>query len=144
MTSTPSPRRCSLLVLILPCLLALPPSALAAVGGPDGFGYTWRDGDEAGLDYAWEDISATGTDLGISAAIRATLVGAGSPGHDPSFQFGVAVAGPALAGFSRWVADSTAALGAAHTHCLLREGATIAEQGSAPIRGRVVPASQGS
>ncbi len=68
-----------------------------------------------------------GTDLGISAAIRATLVGAGSPGHDPSFQFGVAVAGPALAGFSRWVADSTAALGAAHTHCLLREGATIAE-----------------
>ncbi len=69
----------------------------------------------------------TGTDLGISAAVRATLVGAGSLGHDPSFQFGTAVAGPALAGFSRWVSDSTAALGATHTHCLLREGATIAE-----------------
>jgi FMN phosphatase YigB (HAD superfamily) len=70
---------------------------------------------------------ASGTDLGISAAVRSTLVRAGSLGHDPSFQFGAAVAGPALTGFSRWVADSTVALGAAHTHCLLREGATIAE-----------------
>ena len=70
---------------------------------------------------------ASGSDLGISAAVRATLVGAGSMGHDPSFQFGTAVAGPALAGFSRWVSDSTAALGATHTHCMLREGATIAE-----------------
>ena len=70
---------------------------------------------------------ANGTDLGISAAVRATLVEAGPLGLDPSFQFGVAVAGPALAGFSRWVCDSTAELGATHTHCLLREGATIAE-----------------
>ncbi len=70
---------------------------------------------------------ACGTDLGISAAVRSTLIGAGPLGHDPSFQFGAALAGPALAGFSRWVSDSTAALGAAHTHCLLREGATIAE-----------------
>ncbi len=70
---------------------------------------------------------AHGTDLGISAAVRSTLVEAGPLGLDPSFQFGVAVAGPALAGFSRWVSDSTAELGATHTHCLLREGATIAE-----------------
>ena len=70
---------------------------------------------------------SSGTDLGISAAVRATLVGAGSLGHDPSFQFGAAVAGPALAGFSRWVSDSTTTLGATHTHCMLREGATIDE-----------------
>jgi FMN phosphatase YigB (HAD superfamily) len=70
---------------------------------------------------------AHGSDLGISAAVRSTLVEGGPLGLDPSFQFGVAVAGPALAGFSRWVSDSTAELGATHTHCLLREGATIAE-----------------
>ncbi|MFK7919964.1 MAG: glycosyltransferase [Ilumatobacter sp.] len=68
-----------------------------------------------------------GTDLGISAAVRSVLVDAGQLGHDPSFQFGTAVAGPALAGFSRWVSDTTIALGATHTHCMLREGATIAE-----------------
>ena len=71
--------------------------------------------------------STNGTDLGISAAVRATLVDAGSLGYDPSFQFGAAVAAPVLAGFSRWVSDSTAALGATHTHCMLREGATIAD-----------------
>ena len=69
---------------------------------------------------------ATGSDLGISAAVRATLIGA-PLGEDPAYQFGVAAVGPVLAGFSRWVADSTTELGAAHVHCLLREGATIAE-----------------
>ena len=88
---------------------------------------------------AWS--CASGTDLGISAAVRATLVDAGPLGHDPSFQFGTAVAGPVLAGFSRWVSDSTTELGAAHTHCMLREGATIAElmQVTAPPGATPVP-----
>ena len=85
--------------------------------------------------------SSSGTDLGISAAVRSTLVGAGALGHDASFQFGAAVAAPTLAGFSRWVSDSTAALGATHTHCMLREGATIAElmQMTAPDGPAPVP-----
>jgi len=88
---------------------------------------------------AWS--CASGTDLGISAAVRATLVDAGPLGHDPSFQFGTAVAGPVLAGFSRWVSDSTTELGATHTHCMLREGATIAElmQVTAPHGATPVP-----
>jgi FMN phosphatase YigB (HAD superfamily) len=74
---------------------------------------------------AWS--RASGGDLGISAAIRATLLESGPLGRDPSYQFGAAVAGPAIAGFSRWVSTTTAALGATHVHCMLREGATIAE-----------------
>jgi GT2 family glycosyltransferase/FMN phosphatase YigB (HAD superfamily) len=74
---------------------------------------------------AWSRES--GGDLGISASVRATLVGSGPFGHDPSYQFGAAVAGPTLAGFSHWVSTTTAALGADHVHCMLREGATIAE-----------------
>ncbi|MDG1266900.1 MAG: glycosyltransferase [Ilumatobacter sp.] len=87
----------------------------------------------------WSSVS--GTDLGISAAVRSTLVNAGSLGYDASFQFGAAVAAPVLAGFSRWVSDSTAALGATHTHCMLREGATIAElmQVTAPDGPAPVP-----
>lgn len=74
---------------------------------------------------AWS--STEGTDLGISAAVRAVLVDDGSLGRDPSFQYGAAVIGPALAGFSRWVAATTSDLGATSVHCMLREGATIAE-----------------
>lgn len=74
---------------------------------------------------AWS--RASGGDLGISAAVRATLVASGPLGRDPSYQFGAAVAGPALAGFSRWVSTTAATLGADHVHCMLREGATIAE-----------------
>jgi FMN phosphatase YigB (HAD superfamily) len=74
---------------------------------------------------AWS--RGAGGDLGISAAVRATLVGAGPIGRDPSYQFGASVAGPALAGFSHWVSSTTAALGATHVYCMLREGATIAE-----------------
>ncbi|MFK8025036.1 MAG: HAD family hydrolase, partial [Ilumatobacter sp.] len=70
--------------------------------------------------------SASGTDLGISASVRATLVATRS-GTDPSYQFGVATIGPALAGFGRWVSDTATDLGGSHVHCMLREGATIAE-----------------
>lgn len=70
---------------------------------------------------------ATGTDLGISAATRSVLAGAGRYATDQSFQFGAAVVGPMLTGFARWIADTTGGLGAAHVHCMLREGATIAE-----------------
>ena len=68
-----------------------------------------------------------GSDGGICAASRSTLVAAGSLSLDPSFQFGAAIAGPAMAGFARWIAVTAAGLGTSHVHCLLREGATIAE-----------------
>lgn len=77
---------------------------------------------------ALRDWSAVeGTDLGISAAVRATLVNEGSLGPDPSFQYGAAVIGPVLAGFSKWIAATAAGLGTTNVHCMLREGATIAE-----------------
>ena len=45
----------------LPLLLGVSSSALAASGGPDGFGYTYIDSDEpAGPAYFFEDISVTG------------------------------------------------------------------------------------
>jgi FMN phosphatase YigB (HAD superfamily) len=74
---------------------------------------------------AWSSMS--GTDLGISAATRAVLVGAGRFETDQSFQYGAAVVGPVLTGFTRWVSETTRSLGASHVHCMLREGATIAE-----------------
>lgn len=46
-------------------LLACATSAVAASGGPDGFGYTWRDSAEPGVVFAWEDIAATGRDVGV-------------------------------------------------------------------------------
>ncbi|MEP4650766.1 MAG: HAD family hydrolase, partial [Ilumatobacter sp.] len=81
--------------------------------------------------------AASGTDLGISAATRAVLVGAGRFGRDPSFQFGAAVVGPVLTGFTRWVAATTHDLGATHVHCMLREGATIVDLLDATATGRV-------
>jgi len=35
----------------------------AATGGPDSYGYAWRDSNEPGVAYAWEDITLTGTDI---------------------------------------------------------------------------------
>lgn len=71
--------------------------------------------------------SERGTDAGVGAAIRATLLEAGVAGTRPGYQFGVGVAGPVVAGFAAWAADTAASLGGSTLHCLLREGAMIAE-----------------
>ena len=76
----------------------------------------------------WTRASAAiGTDGGRSAAVRETFNAAGPLAADPSYQFGVAVAGPVMAGFAGWASATTEALGARTLHCLLREGARIAE-----------------
>lgn len=76
----------------------------------------------------WRDLSlSSGTDHGVTAAQRACVVAAGPSGRSQSFQFGAIVAGPLLAGFAGWVGATAEQLGATHIHCLLREGATIAE-----------------
>lgn len=77
---------------------------------------------------AWERWSAaTGTDGGRSAVVRETYARAGSTADDAGYQFGVAAAGPVMAGFASWVAATTETLGASTVHCLLREGARIAD-----------------
>ena len=77
---------------------------------------------------AWERRSrAIGTDGGRTAVVRETLVAAGATATSPSYQFGVAAAGPIMIGFAEWVSLTTEELGAGATHCLLREGARIAE-----------------
>jgi hypothetical protein len=55
-------RRLLAAVFAASLVVAWVPRVEAASGGPDGFGYTWRDGNEPGVTFAWEDISATGLD----------------------------------------------------------------------------------
>jgi FMN phosphatase YigB (HAD superfamily) len=77
---------------------------------------------------AWERRSrSAGTDGGRTAVVRETFVAAGATAASPSYQFGVAAAGPVMVGFAEWVAATTEEIGAGATHCLLREGARIAE-----------------
>jgi hypothetical protein len=87
-----------------------------------------------------------GSDGGVTSATRAQLIAAGGLGHHPSYQFGALAAGPALAGFARWVASSASQLGATSIHYLLREGATIATLvdvvADDPLAGRLVHASR--
>ncbi|HUF97767.1 MAG TPA: hypothetical protein VMM60_06520, partial [Ilumatobacter sp.] len=89
------------------------------------------DADDAALlaHEPWEFRSfAVGSDGGRSAAIRETLVSAPTDlAHSPSYQFGVEVAGPLMAGFAGWVSATAEELGAGHIHCLLREGGRIAD-----------------
>jgi hypothetical protein len=89
------------------------------------------DADDAALmaHEPWEFRSfAVGSDGGRSAAIRETLVAAPPDvARSPSYQFGVEVAGPLMAGFAGWVSATAEELGASHIHCLLREGGRIAD-----------------
>ncbi|NUO83072.1 T9SS type A sorting domain-containing protein, partial [candidate division KSB1 bacterium] len=58
-------------------------------GGPDNFGYTWRDSDDpSGPDFVWEDISATGAripDLGDDENVGFYSVGFAFPFYDSVF-----------------------------------------------------------
>lgn len=45
-------------------------TALSGTGGPDFYGYTWRDSLEPGVTFAWEDITATGIDVTMRADDR--------------------------------------------------------------------------
>lgn len=67
------------------------------------------------------------SDGGRSATVRETLLRRPGSATDPAYQFGAAVAGPAMAGFAAWASVTAERLGAGAVHCLLREGGTIAE-----------------
>jgi FMN phosphatase YigB (HAD superfamily) len=74
-----------------------------------------------------EHSACTGTDGGVSAAVRSTLARAGRSADDPAFEFGAAFGGPLLAGFAAWASDTAADFGVDRIHYLLREGAFIAD-----------------
>ena len=44
------------------------PTKKYAVGGPDTYGYTWIDSDEASLSYTWQDISSTGNEVTLDGS----------------------------------------------------------------------------
>jgi hypothetical protein len=69
----------------------------------------------------------TGTDGALGAAVRETLVSAGATAASAAYQFGAAIAGPALAGFASWASSLAEQHEVATVHCLLREGAVIAD-----------------
>ncbi len=69
----------------------------------------------------------SGTDGALGAAVRETLVSAGATGDSAAYQFGAGVVGPALAGFANWASETAERHGASTVHCLLREGAVIAD-----------------
>jgi len=64
-----------------PLDIAIQPESVAkAAGGPDGWGYTWIDSDEAGGPvYEWIDITADGTPLGLGNEETAYEVDLGFP-----------------------------------------------------------------
>ncbi len=68
-----------------------------------------------------------GSDGRVVATMRETLLRAGSAAHDPSFRFGAAAIGPAMAGFAAWVHERAEQLEASTVHFLLREGRVIAD-----------------
>lgn len=81
----------------------------------------------------WSRLSSVAaTDGGRSGVVRETLLTAGQtgdglPGIDPSYQFGVAAAGPIMAGFAGWASLTAELVGAGRLYCMLREGDRIAE-----------------
>jgi FMN phosphatase YigB (HAD superfamily)/GT2 family glycosyltransferase len=87
-----------------------------------------------------------GGDARTEAMVRQTLLEAGDDAADPSFRFGVAAIGPAMAGFASWVNHRAGELGASTVHFLLREGRVIAELMRAaepdPVQARLVHASR--
>lgn len=50
-------------ILFVASLAACSGAARAAQGGPDTYGYTWRDSGEPGVTFAWEEIGTTGTEI---------------------------------------------------------------------------------
>lgn len=77
---------------------------------------------------AWKKFSRSqSTDGGCGAIVRECLADNEAHGSDPSYQFGVAVAGPVMAGFVLWVQQRAVSLRATRVYCMLREGAKIAE-----------------
>ncbi|MEM9515800.1 MAG: HAD hydrolase-like protein [Actinomycetota bacterium] len=85
------------------------------------------------MPHALASFSAThGTDAGASALSRELLLTAGGArdaggGPAATYEFGVTVGGPLLAGFADWITARTADLGVRKVHYVLREGGFISD-----------------